>query len=167
MYCKYNDPDTQNLPNVLGSLARQLISKPADVPDSMRNHFAGQKSSAKQPSGGELLALLRGRLSTFRKAFIILDALDEYLGKSQDELLSKLLELQPTASLLITARLTENVPVQLEGTPPLPIAAGKEDIRMYVAKQVASLGRLPKLVRTKSDLSELTTRKVVDSAGDT
>lgn len=169
IYCKYDDPDTQELGNLSGSLARQLISRPSDILDSISSRFAQQKlkTNLTQPSIGELTALSKGRALIFHKVLIILDVLDEYPEKSQGELVSKPLELQPTASLLITSRLTENSPIIFEGEARLQIMASKEDIRAYVTKQINYLGRLPRLVRTKPDLGELIKSKVVLSARDT
>lgn len=164
MYCRYNDPNTHILANLLGCLVRQFVNQPSDISDSLKGRL---ERNVTQRSVGTLMAILKERLSVSRKAFIILDALDEYPEDLRDDLLSKLLELQPTASILVTMRLSENMPIQLDDQPRLQIRAKKDDIKAYVAHQVHTLGRLPKLVRGKPNLAEYITRKVAESAGET
>ena len=86
IYCNYNKSaaGTQNLKILLGSLCAQLSSSKTELPKGILGVYSGTPKS-RSPEIEDLRRLLKSEISTFMKAFIIVDGLDEYPESNQSE----------------------------------------------------------------------------------
>ncbi|KAF9883650.1 Ankyrin repeat and SOCS box protein 7 [Aspergillus nanangensis] len=77
-YCDYRSPDSDPLSAALGSILRALVESLDSVPDSLRDLYLGARREGRSPSPAELEALIRSASTSFRRCFILVDAMDEF-----------------------------------------------------------------------------------------
>lgn len=78
-YCAFSDPDSQQLINILGSVAVQISAWQPSILEDLRGTFEREKArkQGKTLQIGELEHILVRYMSTFSTAIILVDALDE------------------------------------------------------------------------------------------
>jgi len=101
-YCRYTDQ--LSITDILASFVKQLVKRHprflSSVVSVYRNYLVDETSPIEQ----DWLELLQTLISSFNRAYIIIDALDEFPDNARDGLLNALVSLK--ASLLITSRLS-------------------------------------------------------------
>ena len=111
IYFNHKDSLDQTLPNLIGSLLKQLVQFRAPAPPSESIKKLWEVTMQKEtPDLDELARTLRSELESFDRVFLIVDALDEC---PTDVVRSKLLEIlkdlqETNLSLMITSRPIEN-----------------------------------------------------------
>jgi hypothetical protein len=86
VYCRYNDPECQDLANIVGDLLKQCL-KSRPVPDSLVELFRTHCSTDTRPTYETLLQILFEQLQSYRKCYIVIDALDELANPNDRSLL--------------------------------------------------------------------------------
>ena len=99
----------QSLTNVLGSLLKQIVGGLENIPAKMAQAFRdqGKVIGGRKPGLGEIVEMLQD-ISSSRRTFICIDALDEcvveYRGKLLDSL-AQVLHKSPTTRIFLAGRL--------------------------------------------------------------
>ncbi|OQU98175.1 Ankyrin repeat-containing protein [Cladophialophora immunda] len=73
--------------NVVGSLWRQLMGSRAPISDRVADIFNENRPDSKQPGIEEMTELLKEKLSSFDRCFIIIDGLDGYYDSEAEQIL--------------------------------------------------------------------------------
>ena len=144
VYCDFRAHKEHSAASVLAALLKQLVTgiepMPADIEEAFRR--------AKRAVGGrklqlpEIRAMLIKSLSSSRRGFICIDALDEFPTKHRPELwdsLQHVVQKCPNTRLFITGRphIREEVGKSFPGYPDLaPIKPTEEDIREYITMRL-------------------------------
>lgn len=127
VYGDFNDRKNQSATGVLGALLKQLVAGAEPIQEEIKGAF----ELAKKAVGGralrlpEIRAMLVKSISSLRRGFICIDALDEFLPKHRPEIWDSLHHLVrecPNLRLFITGRpqIREEVRMYFPGYPDLP-----------------------------------------------
>ena len=112
MYLNHKDSRDQSLPNLVGSLLKQLVQHRAPAAPSegiIKLWEVGRKDDTR-PFLEDLVRTLRSELASFKNVYIVVDALDECLKETtRNELLGLLQDLgAENVSLMVTSRPLDN-----------------------------------------------------------
>ena len=157
MYCDFHAHRQESATSVLAALLQQIVMGMEPIPEEIKEAF---KRASRQIGGRalglqEIHAMLVKSVSSLRRGFICIDALDEFPTKHRPELWKSLQRIVwecPNTRLFITGRphIREEVKKYFPGHPDLtPIKPTKEDIREYI---VTRLARDPELDAMDAEL---------------
>jgi len=157
VYCDFHAHKEQSATSVLAALLKQLVTGVGSVPREITEAFkrAKRQVEARALRLPEIRAMLVGSLSSLRRGFICIDALDEFPTKHRPELWESLQHIArecPNIRLFITGRLhmRDEVRKYFPGYPDLtPIKPTKEDIQEYI---IMRLKRDPELDAMDAEL---------------
>ena len=153
LYCSYQQREQQKLTNMLMSMAHQaaakiLVQTRSISPELLSEHAIRQGS---QCTLGSARTLLSSLMKKFKKCYIALDGLDEYVHSDQDRLEDKLeildevldatKESAATTRFIVSSR--ANLKAFAAGYPgaTIEIEAAYEDIESYVEHSLQSSRR--------------------------
>jgi len=144
MYCDFQAHKEQSTTGVLAALLKQVVAEAEPIPQKITEAFerAKREVDGRTLRLSEIRAMLVKSLSSLRRAFICIDALDEFPTKNRPELWDSLQHVVrecPNTQLFITGRLPirEEVKNYFPGYPNLmPITPPKENIREYVTMRL-------------------------------
>jgi ankyrin repeat domain-containing protein 50 len=102
-YCQYTEKLLHSPGNFIAAFLKQMIHFEDVLPQEVENMYKWYGKQGTRPMVEEMLAVLKAKLSSYPKSFIIIDALDEYRAP-QDPLLQKLVSLQDTSNIFLTTR---------------------------------------------------------------
>ena len=161
-YCYYKEQSQQSLPNLLGGLLKQLLSLRNAVPPDVKALFGTNERRHHHWTLVEISSLLRVELERYRKAFIIVDALDEYSENPNncDSSLVELEKLREYSNLMLTSRSVAPYMNAFRGASRVKIAAENRDVRLYLQSQIPGL---PKFVEANLDLQELIIQTITEA----
>ena len=149
-YCDYKDRTNQTTVNLISSLVKQIVSQQKDMPVEVVNLYSAHGHGQRSLSLKNLLSLLSSFPSSFRRSFILIDALDEHFTNEDEEnalqltLLEELLKLQKQRSgfegytLFFTSRENHVIQEHLAGSVRLDIRAADSDIESYVRSRISN-----------------------------
>ena len=153
LYCNFRRQHEQKPTDLLASLLKQLIQQEGIVPKSIKDLYVDHKKAKTRPSFLEISGELKSIIRNYRRAFIIVDALDECRVSDGDRrrFLLEILDVQAKtgANLFVTSRFVQEIGEQFEGSVVLDIYAREEDVERYVDSHMA---RLPSFVSNSSCL---------------
>ena len=134
IYFNYRDQETQNIPNVIGALLKQLVESRQGLSPEMKKAYEQHRNGQSRLGKEELPSLLRSEVSYFQRLFVIIDALDEASETNgiRAALLSDLNGLSSVANIFITSRPIPSIAEQFRGQLSLDIRADDEDVRAYI-----------------------------------
>ena len=159
IFCNYKKKEEQTLLQLSGSLLKQLVQQMKSIPDGLLKCYEMHLKLSTPPSIKEISDLLKNETLTFKKRFIIVDALDEFSDDngSRSQLLKMLRVIQASQSmnLMATSRPIPYIMNEFQAAPTLEIRASDADVRRYLETQ---LTRLPHCVRK----SRVLQRAIVD-----
>ena len=138
LYCDFLTQQEQSSANILGSILKQL-SRRGGIPDQIREAF----QKAKREFGGRGLLLpgmvdiLRKTITSLRRLYICIDALDECTPKHRRDLLESLREivaLSPNIRLFLTGRphIDKEIVKWLSQAVRIPLSPRAGDIKSYL-----------------------------------
>ena len=89
LYCDFQSQKMQTPENVLGAPVKQIISGLEQIPTKIATAFQKAKNQVggRGPRIPDALELLKAAVAPWDRAFICIDALDEFLGKNLPKLL--------------------------------------------------------------------------------
>lgn len=168
IYFNYKRQKEQTIHILLACLLRQLYETSSEASvdvESLYNRHAQHRSPHKRE---EVEEALRNGIASCREAFIVVDALDEYLEDFSDqairELLTVLLTLGSNIKLMVTSRVLggmEGIFADLQ-TERLEIRATDEDLERYVKTRIESEPSFAK--RLMGDLPDKIVQKIKEIA---
>lgn len=105
LYCSYNDPYSQSMENLFGSILRQLLELRLRLPTELSKLYSSLSHKDIRPKLSDLLQLISAELHKFDRTYVVLDALDE-LYKEADRVLiiENIRKLHGDLSLMVTSR---------------------------------------------------------------
>ncbi|RPA95531.1 hypothetical protein L873DRAFT_1697743, partial [Choiromyces venosus 120613-1] len=144
LYCDFLARKEQSTTYMIGALLKQLLSRSPDVPETIRQRF----EDSKQHIGGrslrlpEMLEILKMTLESLDRAYICIDALDEFLSERLPEFLRSLqtvIQESPGTRLFITSR--PHVRAEVEkylacGIVSVLLKPSREDINRYLIMKI-------------------------------
>ena len=152
LYCDYKDRERQTTGNLLSDLIKQLIVQRDSMPTQAREFYHRSKDSG--ASLENYKTVLYPLVKSFKRSYIILDALDENTlsidkndadERADLELVHALLPLQSPENssirLFITSRESPLIEKSLPNCIHLTIRANDEDVRSYVDARIKDATR--------------------------
>jgi hypothetical protein len=142
VYCEYKNQFEQDARSLLASLVRQVAIQSKHIPESVLKSYRKHANGANSASLATYTELLSQLLTSFRRSFLVVDALDEYTQEEtphSNKLIDGLIKItrsQSKCRVLITSRedclsLHSNVESKK-----IRIDAKPEDVRMYVNARI-------------------------------
>lgn len=138
-YFDYKERGNQTPILVLASLVKQLGYQIPCLPQKISKLYADLEHKGERPNLEELLIVLLSIFVSFKRVFIIFDALDECNQKGQrDRLLPLFHRLgEGGANLFITSRYyPEDIQVSFKDVPRIEIIASGQDIKSYILQKL-------------------------------
>ena len=140
MYCDFQAHKNQSPASLLAALLKQLVAEVESMPEQITEAFkrATREVGSRTLRLPEICAMLAKSLSSLRRVFICIDALDEFPTKHRPELWNSLRDILrecPNTRLFISGRphMREEVKEYFAGCPYLmPIKPPKQDIQGYI-----------------------------------
>lgn len=143
IYCNFQRQQEQKPGDILSSLLKQLVQERPSIPDSIETLYSHHEGKRTRPSLDEILKGLQAVIHSYSKAFIIVDALDEFQisNGGPKMLLLEIFKLQATTgvNLFATSRINDEIAKLFEGTLSLQICATNEDVGRYLDGQMSLL----------------------------
>ena len=144
VYCDFSARNVQSASTVLGSVLRQVVGALEKTPDEIQKAF----DQAKRQADGcglrlpEILDMLIQSLSSLKRGYICIDALDEFPTKHRTQLwncLQRVVRECPNTRLFLTGRpqiRTEVGDYLPEEAEMVTIEPTSEDIRRYIKERL-------------------------------
>ena len=144
VYCDFHAHKSQSATGVLATLLKQLVAGVGSTQGEIKEAFErGQgKLDGRKLRLTEIHTMLIKFVTSLQRAFICIDALDEFPTKHRPELWDSLQHISrecPNIRLFATGRphIREEVKKYFPGYPDLsPIRSTKQDVREYVAMRL-------------------------------
>jgi hypothetical protein len=155
--------------NILGALARQLISQDescfAQLSEFTKDHTMGD-GSIRSHTPDELCDLIRKLSIHFKSTMIVVDGLDEITHNRADvtRLLRSLNTEDGQIKTLFASRPEVDIGYELEDFVQISIAAMSSDLRLYVASEIERRTRERKLRIRDPILKDHIMKTLVDGA---
>ena len=169
-YCDYKNSATQDLSNILGSLAQQFAKQDEESFAKLRQFYETHNPEHRldfKYDSEALWNLVRAVTSVFDCAMIIVDALDE-CDTNVSSVVHSLTTLSDdedsTIKTLLLSRDEIEIRERLEGYAQVSIAARSSDLRLYVAAEIDLRTRKKKLRIKDQSLKEHILERLVEGA---
>lgn len=160
-YCRYTD--RYSVADILVSFVKQLTERHPSILPSIEPMYTHHRKEATRPGQQELLELLHKLFGLFKKAFIVIDALDEVSDDTRGDLLKRLLSLQ--ASLLLTSRPLDSFKYLLPDAVYIHVESqNHKDIELYIDRKIMETDRLTTLLRGNEALGKQIRTKLKENS---
>ena len=162
VYCNYKERLQQTPVNIIGGLLSQLVRYNRLIPQQLRRLYDRFQKEGARPGLNELSPVLQEQLQLCARAYIVVDALDEYSDRdaARENMVDILLKLQEYANLLVTSRDLPSITEKFTTAPRIEIRAQETDLRIYLEIEVNSLAPC---VKKKAELKELVISSIVEA----
>ena len=106
--------------------------------------------------------MLQEQLTLCSRAFIVVDALDEYSDRdaAREDIITVLRNLQTCANLMVTSRKLPSITESFANATQIEIRAQEADLRIYLEHEIDLLAPC---VKRKAELKELVIESIVDA----
>lgn len=162
VYFSHRNDASQTLQNILGSLLQQLVRRRVNVSQNVRSFYKNYKSQEIRPDSEALVPVITTVVSTFKRTFIIIDALDEAVPNVRTRLLEILRSLP--VSLLVTSRSMGEIRSELEGSVIALIPTSSDDLSNFVEAELTSTSTLERLLAKDPKLRDTIISKVIEKS---
>ncbi|KAK2760061.1 ankyrin repeat protein [Colletotrichum kahawae] len=169
-FCDYKNQESQNLVNILCSIAVQLSQQNEKAFSLLENQFTLLNPVGrlgKEPEVEMLLDLIPRLSSFYDKVFLVVDGVDE-CGAGMSEVAAELRQLSEVCrplSLAIFSRDEQEINEELsESFAHIEIAAHTKDLDLYVCAEMGKRRQLKKIRLQSPDLAEEIREKLVNGA---
>ncbi|KAF9879391.1 ankyrin repeat protein [Colletotrichum karsti] len=164
IYCNFKDQERQNHHDLIASLAKQLAQSRSSMPRSLKEMYEIHQMSRTPMSLQETSDLLQAIASSYRRLFVIIDALDECETKSRRALLSEVFRLQQRQNTNILAT-TRQIPEIIDsdhfkGSVSVQVSALDADVSRYISSRIPDM---QSFVQKRSELQEEIKRGILGS----
>jgi Cdc6-like AAA superfamily ATPase len=165
LYCNFQRQQEQKPLDLFSSLVKQLVpERQSPFHEELKKVYRHHQAFQTRPSLEEIITLLYSVLSTYSRAFIIIDALDEcqLSDGSLTTLLSEISKVRDRtqANLFVTSRFIPEIQKSFEKNVSLEILASDEDVERYID---GHFHLLPSFVRRSVDL-QIEIKEVITKA---
>lgn len=142
VYNDYKDQQSQSTVNIVGALLQQILLRAGDISKEVMAVYEEHQRGRIQPTFDKLCKVLCGEVRKLSRAFLVVDALDEFHADSGDRsplmALSKKLLKEQSSRLMITSRHNASIESSLPSAVHIEVRASDEDIRDYLESQLAT-----------------------------
>lgn len=162
IYCNYKERLMQTPINMIAGLLSQLIRYQRLIPEPLRRHYDRFQKRGVRPSLNDLSVVLQDQLKFCSRAFIVVDALDEYSDQdaARETIINVLRKLQENANLMVTSRSLPSIIEKFATATQMEIRAQEVDLRIYLENEV---NWLAPCVKKKTELKELVIDSIVEA----
>ncbi|CAO2648676.1 Nn.00g079430.m01.CDS01 [Neocucurbitaria sp. VM-36] len=164
LFCNFKRQQEQTIENLLAGLLKQLAERQTPLPKFVKELYAQHGRGQRRPSLTTILQTLKLVMTTYTRAFIVVDALDECPSGNgcRTKLISEIKYLQHHCkiNILATSRFIPEITQDFEETQRLEIRASRHDVRMFLD---AHMHQLPNFVKQNTILQEDIRKGIVDS----
>ena len=169
VYCDFHAHREQSATRVLAALLKQLVAGVEPIPEAIKEAFnrAKTKVDGRALRLPEIQAMIIKSVSSLRRRFICIDALDEFPPKHRPELwdsLQNIIQECPNIRLFITGRphIREEVRKFFPGCPDQPpVRPTQEDIREYLVMRLKNDSELDAMdAELEADILKIITNKI-------
>ena len=167
MYCNYKERVQQTVPNLIGSLLKQLVQYRPQVSENVLSLFTKHKHHNTYPALADLSRTLRAEIQPYSKVFIVVDALDECPDDSmaRTHLLTELRSFAGNVNLLVTSRNLTSIGPQLPGANRIQVSANDDDVRKYIKGRLLTEPRLLRHIEGDSALRQHLEDSILEKHG--
>ncbi|KAJ7150077.1 ankyrin repeat-containing domain protein [Mycena crocata] len=163
IYLNHKERDTQTPQNLFGALWKQLVvGKP--ISSAVLDLYERSRERGTRLSLDDVYEALDSALQQYSKAYLIVDALDEYPEDQRHTLLEYLVRTKAgtrSVSLMLTSRPHVTLEPFVPAFQTLEIRATEEDIGRYVDVQIPKSSRLSRHVRSRPELQDEIRTKII------
>ncbi|KAI0892243.1 ankyrin repeat-containing domain protein [Annulohypoxylon nitens] len=164
IYCNFQRQDEQTAPNLLASLLKQLSQQRLSLPDNVKSLYNDHKNKPARLFFKEISEALQSVIVSYHRAFVIVDALDEYRTSDRMKFLTEISGIQAKTNLNVftTSRSIPEISERFKDAISLEVCASEEDVRRYVD---GHMSRLPSFVDRDQKLQEEIKSGISQSVG--
>jgi hypothetical protein len=162
LFCNYKSQTSQSLTGFLSALLRQLVQSRTDIAHTATHLYDNHS----KPPLDKIFMALKKVCSNYTRVYIIVDALDECTDQdaTRNRLIDTLRDLQAKEiiQLLFTSLFIPEITEKFYSNPILEVRASEEDVKRFVAGQIA---RLPRCIRRDDELTHAVLNGISEAAG--
>ena len=164
IYFNHKRQKDQTISRILGSLLRQIFETQSPASLIIEDFYNDYSKQNAHFADENLQDILCKGFATFSKAYIILDALDEYSSHFEDKIIQELLDILLSLGSHVKVMATSRVLGGMEGifrnlgAKRLEIYARDEDIHSYIKD------RIDKELSFAKQLTDMTIHKITQAA---
>ncbi|RPA89074.1 hypothetical protein L873DRAFT_1723520, partial [Choiromyces venosus 120613-1] len=144
LYCDYLNHKGRSATDLVAGLLRKVVTGLDKTPEAVSQEFENSKKHGdyqRRPLLRDLVNLLGTVLASFDRAFICIDALDEFPVLQRLELLCSLamiVKRWPTIRLFLTGRpqIQREIELRLEGAQTMSTKSSVEEIKRYITHRL-------------------------------
>jgi hypothetical protein len=150
IYCNYKEQTTQTVTKLIASLLKQLVQDCRAISDNVQLFYSRHQHQNTNPTLEEITAAWETEIKAYTKAFIVVDALDEFSENNgyRIKLVQALRSLAGPINLMVTSRNLSSIEQHFRDAQRLHIRAADEDVAKYVQSQLVHYPRLKNLQDT-------------------
>ena len=165
IYCDYREHKEQSCIKYFASLLGQLLHHQNTVPKRVKDAFEQHSHAQVDPTAAEYLHMITAQLSSLKRVFVVVDALDECTedNATRHDLIEGIMELPDKVSVMITSRHISGIE-DYENALQLTIEAHEEDVRLYVQGRLKKEKKFARQVDMDDDLQTQIVDGVVEKA---
>ncbi|KAF2137259.1 uncharacterized protein K452DRAFT_212880, partial [Aplosporella prunicola CBS 121167] len=138
IYFDYKKPGEQTLESVFAGILKQLVQAQPVIHGSVDKLYEAHHRSGSKPTVEELTSCLSSMSRNYQRVYLVLDALDESDTVTRRKLLAEIVKLQAQGfiQLMATSRPLQDIVEMFKGANILEVRASKDDVRLYVEKNL-------------------------------
>lgn len=138
IYCNYQQEERHTARNLIGSIIQQLATSSVAAQSIVVAAYEHHEKSATTPTLSELTSLLKRMCSTFTRAFVVIDALDELSEHrgSRSTFLEQMSCLTTDMNMMILSRPLPDIRAELDGWAEVPLVAPAVVVRDYLRERM-------------------------------
>jgi len=144
VYCDYKDQEEQTSSSLIACLAKRLAARKEHLPQQSVNLYEKltEKSEKIRSNLEELKVLLLSLGGSYKKLFVLVDALDEcYIRREREAFLSALQALRvlqkTSVRTFVTSRpFAQDIQRAFKNSPQVEIKATESDVRKFVRNEI-------------------------------
>lgn len=162
IYCNYKERLMQTPVNMIAGLLSQLIRYQRLIPEPLKRQYELFQKRGIRPDLNDLTSILQDQLKLYSRAFIVVDALDEYSDQdaAREAMINVLRKLQENSNLMVTSRSLPSIIEKFATATQMEIRAQEVDLRIYLKNEV---NWLAPCVKKKTELKELVVDSIVEA----
>ena len=150
MYFDYTTQRGQTYEKLLSSLLAQLLRFRPLVTEKVKSIHEDFATKHIPPGPYEYLSMLQSETRTFKRVYVVIDALDECLDDPKSNTMFNFvnaLDQLPCTHILFTSRNTKKIREMIKPDRKIHIKAKPDDLRTYSRNRINELDGLKKLVK--------------------
>lgn len=146
IFCDFRQQQVQRVIDVFLSLLRQFAQRLPSIPEKVAKLYEHHETRRTRPSLCEVTSVLSSIIASYSRAFVIIDALDEFSNEMLSQLLDELFGLQANtgSNIFTTSRPILDLPniFGKRGASILNISASDDDIEKYLDGHMSQISFL-------------------------